>query len=740
MPAFFDEMAVKSHAGSGGDAMKGMKWAVIYTVFVLAGTSMNSIAALAADSTEPALTSDTKNVPVTEVEVKAEKEKKPKEGSVEVGYKPETAATTGPWGDKKIQDLPYSVNVMSSDLIENVQANSDQLFRMNPLTQYTINSSGYNNINPTAMIRGFYTASPLIDGVRTSSNYGVNLEELDRVEIYSGAPGFLYGGGNPGGWTNYVLKRPTAERYDSLTVGSTSGSDYFAHGDFGGPIDKAGKFGYRINLLGENGDTAVKDQNLMRYLASGAFDWHVTNNLLVQVEAAHSRYRMDGRNASFGFATGVKHPDAPDPDKLFAPSYTFNDVESDRVGANIKWDINDIFTVRAAYTYQQDNRNSLIPWSTLQTNGTYSESLYLQAFPQKCENQGGYLFLDTKFKTASIEHKVTAGFSGNFYNLSQHQDYTATSTTNGLSLDGLANVPYPAFPTLGTKPMFTSYATGNKNWTIGDDIKINEQWSALLGATYAEIQQFSWSTTAQTANYNQGALTPTVSLIFKPVPWISTYVTYMEALEQGTIVGTGYSNTGEALKPLLDRQYEVGVKATVGGSLLTGALFRIDKANQYSNNATPIPTWIQDGHEVHQGFEFTDSGKVTNDLTLMGGFTIFDATVEKTNTPSLQGKTPVGVAQQLAKIYGEYQLPWVKGLIFTGGVYYTGKWYADTLNTDRIPANVIGDVGARYETKVYDLPTIFRLNVTNVADTSYWTYTYCTGAPRSIAFSAQVKF
>lgn len=64
---------------------------------------------------------DTKNVPVTEVVVTAAK---PKAGSEEVGYKVENTTTTGLWGEMKIQDTPYSINVMSSDLIENVQAGS----------------------------------------------------------------------------------------------------------------------------------------------------------------------------------------------------------------------------------------------------------------------------------------------------------------------------------------------------------------------------------------------------------------------------------------------------------------------------------------------------------------------------------------------------------------------------------------------------------------------------------------
>src|SRR5208337_5650229 len=94
----------------------------------------------------------TQNVPVTEVEVKAEKEKKPQEGSAEAGYKVENTTTTGPWGQMKHQDTPYSISVIPQELIENVvAADPDQLLKMNPLTQFS-NLSSANNI-PSAYIR-----------------------------------------------------------------------------------------------------------------------------------------------------------------------------------------------------------------------------------------------------------------------------------------------------------------------------------------------------------------------------------------------------------------------------------------------------------------------------------------------------------------------------------------------------------------------------------------------------------
>ncbi len=217
----------------------------------------------AATTTPPA---NATNVPVTEVEVTAEK---PKPGSAEAGYKVEDTTTTGPLGKMKLQDTPYSINVMTAELIENVVAQDPyQLMRMNPLVQaeYPQDILG-NSIANLVSIRGFEgTTSFLVDGLYMSSPFGrINMIDKEAVEVLNGPTAFLYGGGSSvGGAIDFVLKRPTAERYDSITVGDYGGGQAYVHGDFGGPIDKNGIFGYRLNILAQPwDDTSFNNQQFL---------------------------------------------------------------------------------------------------------------------------------------------------------------------------------------------------------------------------------------------------------------------------------------------------------------------------------------------------------------------------------------------------------------------------------------------------------------------------------------------
>ncbi len=80
-----------------------------------------------------------------------------------------------------------------------------------------------------------------------------------------------------------------------------------------------------------------------------------------------------------------------------------------------------------------------------------------------------------------------------------------------------------------------------ENLQFGDEVKFNEQWSALVGVNRTVIQAVQYGTTsAVTSDYDKAALTPTVSLRFKPLPWITTYATYMQGLQSGGVVSTMY--------------------------------------------------------------------------------------------------------------------------------------------------------------------------------------------------------
>ena len=138
--------------------------------------------------------------------------------------------------------------------------------------------------------------------------------------------------------------------------------------------------------------------------------------------------------------------------------------------------------------------------------------------------------------------------------------------------------------------------------------------------------------------------------------------------------------------------------------------------------------------------EFTAIGKVTPNLSLLGGFTWLDAKVKKQReNPALEGKHPIVVADQLFKIRAEYTIPAIQNLSVSAALTHVGDSYADTLNTDKLPAYRVFDLGARYHLGTARNPITLRLDVLNVADKHYWANATALGEPRTVMFSVNTR-
>ena len=678
------------------------------------------------------------------------------EGSAASGYRSDTAKNVGALGGMSLQDTPYSMSVVSNELLQNTQATSmDDVFKRNPFTQlYSPKSAGYAS---AVAIRGFSGSGNLSlanDGLRYSTGFdGGNLvEEMEQIEILTGLSGFLYGPASPGGLVNYVLKRPTYERYNSVTLGNAGGENYYLHGDFGGPIDDAGVFAYRLNILTQDGETAIDLQKRRREMVSLALDWNVSDDLLIQFDASHKKSETRGLTSYWYFGDQSFRPDADDldNDKLYSQRWAFSDSEHDRVGSRFNWTLDDVFTLRGALGYSQYTQEYTYTGPTVYSAGRYTQPLYAFA-PVENEETSGNLFLDAAFATGSIGHKTTVGYQGNVARSRDYTDYIPYPgpqykdvVGSSSSFDETPQVSKPDY-SIGHDDQRLSSRTQSDNLLLGDVITFNEQWSSILGLTRTRIKTYSsnfvWNeafgTPLAETTYDESETSPNISLIYKPQPWLTTYATYIEGLQAGGIAPNTALNAGAAMAPEVSEQYEIGVKASVGETLLTLALFNIDKPNAYTNASK---VYVQDGRQENNGLEFGITGKVLPELTLVGGFTLLDPEVKKSSVAANEGNKPTNVASQLAKMYAEYDINAVPGLALTGGAYYTGKQYSDEANRHSLPSFTTFDAGARYRMPVADNSVTLRANVSNLANKSYWLNSSYLGDPRTLTFSAQLEF
>ncbi|KLE00786.1 TonB-dependent siderophore receptor [Aliarcobacter butzleri] len=668
-----------------------------------------------------------------------------KNGTAENGYLSEDITGVGLWGKRSLQDTPYSMSVISNDLIENSLAKDmNQIFKMNPTTQEVKGNSTNTGDIESTYIRGFNVRNPIVNGIPYSNGISSApmMQDIERIEIINGATGFLYGGGRVGGAVNYITKKPTIEDLRNVTIGSYGNESYFSHIDLGGQIDDNHQFGYRTNILYQNGELADTSEKEQKNL-SLVFDWKPTDNFYADIKYSYKNSLEKGANSYFASWMPDFNRSAIKKNKSYSPDWVENEIKSNKIENNITWSINDVFAIRTNTFYEKVKHKSGDSTIFLDNNGIVTYSDFSNGAWQETENYGGNIYLDVDFDTKNISHTLTTGYSLNYSKNFNHSDNWAFYyPSNNMSLDEFKNLAEPDSSlwsnSLGTQTLKPRSKIEYKNILIGDDIVFNEEWSALIGVNYASVIDTNYRVDTK---YDKSELTPTLSLMYKPIEDLTTYVTYIESLEAGTIVGNTYENEGEILDPYKSKQYEIGTKYTLNESLLlTGALFRIEKANSYENNSTIKPKLTQDGEAIHEGFEVTMTGKVTDNLTLFGGGTLMDLNVEKASDKNLEGKKPTNAATKMAKLYAEYNIPQISGLTITGGAYYTGKKYADEANLDILPSYTLYDAGLRYKTKIDKYPTTFNFNIQNLTDEVYWASNFELGDPRTVAFSMKMEF
>ena len=123
---------------------------------------------------------------------------------------------TGSRVKTQIIDLPYTVNVMTSEFLED--------FGLFELADNVTHISGFTglDVGGNFVLRGFTSSNQLRDGFFRLGRYGSS--NVDRIEIIKGSSAAIYGRSSPGGMMNMISKQPKAAASQSLS---------YNYGDYG---------------------------------------------------------------------------------------------------------------------------------------------------------------------------------------------------------------------------------------------------------------------------------------------------------------------------------------------------------------------------------------------------------------------------------------------------------------------------------------------------------------------------
>ncbi len=741
-------------------------------------------------STENSTAADTvknkKGEILNEVLITANKPKKPVE-----------AARSG----IKVMDLPQSVQVIGSEVIEQQQAIrlSEVVKNLNGV--YVGSARG--GAQESFFSRGYdMSANNMFkNGFRYNAGSIPEVSSLEKVEFLKGGSALLYGNVAPGGIMNLVTKTPKFTSGGEVSMQMGSYSYYKPSVDFYGPLNKS--IAYRFTGSYENSESFRDFVKNERIYINPSFLFHLSDKTQITLQGD---YLSADWTPDFG--TGIYGKTILDlpRNEFFGSLWSTANTKSSSASLLFNHDFNKNWKLNFNSSYQSYRRTqtSTAQLSTIDANGNWKRGLTKADAAEQIF--GDQLSLQGNFNTGSIKHQL---FTGVDYENSLAPSYTfgfyapgkpADLLTTEATAINLYTYDYSTQSTVIPYPTRTTQLTNTETQRFGayfqDLVSVNQYIKVLAGLRWS-WQQSEATTTKEviekknnvnviTTAYEDAipvtgaktiskAFSPKAGLVVQPTKDLSLFASYSNSFTPNT----GTTVDAKPLDPSIIDQYELGVKKDFFRGLLTTnvTLYQITNNNlaqtaQYLSDGVTqnVNTNLKElvGATKGKGVEIDITATPVEGLNIMAGYSFNETKVSKSSGTSgslVVGDVLARTPKNTANLSFFYKLPsgLLKGVTFGAiGNYVgdrTGGWNDDYLWTENTPSTnpktytvtirdrdiplegyVTVDASLGYEWKKFSI--LCRLsNITNELNyTVHENYSVNPIAPRQIMTSLRYKF
>ena len=683
---------------------------------------------------------------------------------------------------KRALDLPYQINTISKEIINHQGVTGyEEAVKYFPSAQIQMRGGATVGRPQTRGFEGSVVGNSFWDGFYTVSTTAIPMAMFESFQVQNGVAGSLYGAQNPVGIFSYTRKRPVKDQYIIW-------SDYMSRSNLGLGLDlsdKFEKFGYRAVFYGSNGDRQPKGSNLQRRLASVTMEFYPTGDLTFETAASYYEHNTKGFAGQFALGVrdgkivvdGMVLPKAVDSSKRgLGQSFGGMHLKTTTASAKFKYSPTDRLYFEGGFQFQRADRDThgVVNYILPSTHPQYTKpgDYYTQhsggaTAAYRFDLPSGYLKANTQFNTGDIEHDFSVQTNGYHWT----QDRYKIASTNYTS------------PTIGNiyDPKILNYTGARRgsglyhyavldmyNVSVLDDITINDKFDMMLSASKAWMRQESYNNRQQrlVKAYSDSGYSWAGSLIFHPIEDASIHYTYADSLQQGSTyvypASSPYAGEVASTSPYRSKQHEIGAKIRVADMIdFSVAYFDIRRPIAYLNSSTGI--YGINGEQRNRGFEFMSGGRITQNLSVLGGFTYIDPKMHNVSIAGANRKVANGIPKINANLMLDYVIPGTDNLAVNTNFHYTSKMYLDDLNTQHTPSFFVTDLGIRYTSEhLLGDKTTLRFNVNNVFNKKYWAGMYpasadgagglnvtsvlgsangvTLGESRSFMLSAEVKF
>lgn len=659
------------------------------------------------------------------------------------GYKASRSASATRT-DTALHETPQSVSVVPKDVLQDTGAT-----RLQDGLDYAGGVGRANNFGgqglTTFTVRGLTTGEFYRNGFPINRGYpnAPDANTVERLEVIRGPASSLYGRGDPGGTFNVVSKQPLSD--PSVTLGSQFDDQgmHRATLDATGPLNEDGSVAYRLNVLGEGGDSFRDDVQGERYDVAPVLSWQVNDSTKVVFEGDFMR---NNHPLDRGLTRYATQPRSASRDTYIWEKGSDNLLHNDNNMAQIRFEhlLNEDWTLAGGFQFLDGSlqgnaveaNKAPVDGRTLERNFNWRKLQWT--------DRDWQLNLTGHFDTGAFSHTLLTGV--------EYENYDYNSIIQRSSArDGT----YPIdiyHPVLGQpRPALTRTTTWDKEnlqtWAffIQDQVALTERLKALAGVRLERFEHDYDDKMPTNRDFSKGenGVTPRFGLIYDLTDTLAVYANTARSFKPNT----GTPASGGGFDPEKGKSYELGLKwASLDGQLSAdAAVYHIVKENVLANDPSdPTNTFKVAAGEVRsRGLDINVAGNLTPEWRVIGGYSYVDAQVTKdTSLPS--GTRLANIPRNTFSLLNTYEFQdgLAKGLGLGVGVKYVddraGQTATSTYTMERYS---VVDLLSFYKVNEHVRLNLDVKNLFNKGydEGSFNTYAY-PGAPRTVQAGVAYTF
>ena len=593
--------------------------------------------------------------------------------------------------------------------------------------------------------RGFNIDNLMYDGIPSGYD-GVNvgsqpnLAMFDRVEVVRGATGLVTGAGNPSAAINLVRKRPLAEQRVTLTGAAGTWDNYRGELDASSPLNDSGTLRGRVVTSYRDANSFIDDVDEQHNLFYAVTEADLSDDTTLTLGFSHQKDRTNYFWGSSMIGLDGHHLDLP---RSYNPgtSWEDKDQEINTVFAEIRQQLANDWKLQVNANYSEQNALFSGSYQSRWVNDTLARTVYQS---KADENQAGLdAFFSGPFEAFGRSHELVVGASKRIYDLTTH-NYSPYDTN---------------WPINAGKPDFV-HTNNTREVTTQDGVYLTTRLSLadplklILGG---RLDWYDYDNRDGDGDYKVTRnVTRYAGLIYELDDHHSVYASYSDIFTPQSNKGT----SGNPVKPIVGKNYEVGIKGEYLGGALNASLavFRVDQENRavqvFVPNCPQSSCYEASGEIRSQGIDFELRGALTDNWQIGGGYTYARTHTIKdaANPQNVNKQFDTDTPEHLFKLTTRYNFQGpLEKLRVGGNISWQSRMYNDIELLDggnyrlKQGAYAVTDLMAGY--RVNDNLDL-QLNANNIFDRKYYSTIANSvsyggdsyGTPRNMMLTAKYTF